>query len=317
MNNRFEHRVRAARFALGLLCALGVAGGCSDSQDGASTAGPVHGPPGGILDVDTSSIGSAGQAGHGAGGKSSQAGSGGGTNGGSTSTGGATNGGATGGASSQAGAGAGGASGGASSVGKLCESNADCPSPLYCRQDPVDYTGHKQCTIDCETSAECEAAFGKDSFCIGARICVDRCQQASDCPAKTQCNSSHWCIRSGPGSGVPRCDGPIFICGGLDATGCLLTAGCIYNSDCNGSSQSCYAFFSAATCASQDGCYWSSSEQHCNGVATSCSGEHSSGSCNGQDGCYWYESCTGSARQCWDLLPAICSTQAGCSLTFD
>lgn len=294
--------------ALGLLSALAATGGCGDSERETpmSESPPAHGPPGGILDVDTNSIGSAGEAGSAAGGKPAQGGSGGAAGNGSGGFGAAAS-----------GAGSGGTNGGASGVGKPCATSADCSPSLYCRQDSLDYIAHKQCTIDCEANSTCEAAFGETSFCIGARICVLACRAASDCPAQTECTASHWCMRSGPGSGVPRCTGPVSTCGLLDASRCQLTAGCIYGSDCSGIAVSCSSLSTSAACARQSGCRWNSADQLCSGVASSCSSMHVSSFCTSQEGCHWSETCTGTARACSALAPSLCSTQPGCSLSYD
>jgi len=308
MKTRIGTQRGTAGFMVALLSALGAAASCGDSQDQASSSVATHGPPGGILEVDTSSITSAGKAGSAAGGGSSQVGQGGAGSGAAPGLAGA--GGADGGAGGSAG-------GGAWTVGKPCESDLDCPSPLYCREDSLDYIGHRQCTVRCGSSSTCERAFGGGSFCIGAGVCVDACDRDSDCPDQTRCDPAGWCMRSGPGSGVPRCTGPILLCAELDPTRCALTPGCLDASNCSGVALSCYSLFTSSSCTSQDGCYWSSSDQRCSGIASSCSGMHSSYFCSSQSGCHWYESCAGTATQCSKHSPGTCTAYPDCFLAFE
>lgn len=205
----------------------------------------------------------------------------------------------------------------AGSLGTACESDADCKSPLLCHSDTEDYIGHKQCTTPCSTSDTCEASFGETSFCIGAGICVRGCLVNSDCTALTLCNDAGWCKRSGPGSGIPKCTGTATPCSLLSGLSCLDSLGCTDSSRCSGISTSCYSLYSSYTCSSQDGCYWSSSSSSCSGSSYMCSSFSSSGSCGLQEGCSWTSSCTGVPLGCDDYTPGTCYTQPGCYTTIE
>src|SRR5688572_4150877 len=149
------------------LVAVSCRGG---GDDGGSSA--VYGPPGGMLEVDAGEM----RAGGGTGGSASSGG-----DGGSSATGGIAGVGASAGSSGSSGAGG---SGGVvvpekAQIGDTCETDADCESPLFCRQDSVDYSGHKQCTTSCIDSAAC-ATYSSGSFCNSAGFCVLGCSTFAD-----------------------------------------------------------------------------------------------------------------------------------------
>jgi hypothetical protein len=164
--------------------ALGALLGCSDDGGGAT----ARGPEGGILEVDNQGIPlgeKGGSSGSGSlGGSGGSSGGKGGT-GGTFTTGGKPNAGPT-------------------DIGKACEDDADCQGGLRCRRDTTNFISHLQCSMFCDTSEQCEN-LDASSFCIGANACVHACNSAADCGPKTRCNSSGWCERKGPGSGVSFC----------------------------------------------------------------------------------------------------------------
>lgn len=276
----------AARAAAPLVALLALS---ACSSDDPSSSGPV-GPSMGIVEIDPTRI-QLGEA-------PSTGGSG---HGGSTSTAGSANGGSPGKSLQK--------------IGKPCETSDDCPTGLFCRYDS-DYIAHKQCTLDCDDSATCEAA-EKGAFCIGAQVCVHACTTQADCGPKTKCGSAGWCERTGPGSGVPYCAGLATPCSLLTGFECTSSSGCRDDSRCSGVAESCYSQFSSFSCNDVEGCYWSSSSESCSGSSRSCSGFSLSSSCVSQPGCNWSESCSGIARSCDETLTALCTTQPGCSLVTD
>jgi hypothetical protein len=199
-------------------------------------------------------------------------------------------------------------------LGKACELDSDCKSPLTCHYDSTDYVAHKQCTLPCESSEFCKGTFGEGSFCIGAGVCVRRCALNTDCPSLTQCIDSGWCMRSGPGSGIPTCTGTATPCSLLSSTACLSTLGCTDSSYCSGVSAGCYSMYSSYSCSSQPGCYWSSYDKDCSGYSESCSSQYSSYSCSNVSGCSWRAACTGIPLACSSLSTASCLSQQGCRL---
>lgn len=285
--------------ATAVCVALAATAGCSsDSGDDSS---PARGPDHGIVEVDPSSIPLGENGGSSA------------SNGGSASS---SKGGEAGGSSRAGSVGSVGGTGpiGApdARIGHQCETSADCPKGLSCHLDLSDYIGHKQCTLSCDADNDC-LSVEKNSFCIGARICVHGCDTTTDCPEKSQCGAAGWCERTGPGSGVPYCDGFATPCGLLGDVRCGSSLGCHDDSQCGGVAQSCYSQFDSYSCSSQDGCYWSTLSKSCSGSARSCSSYSSSFSCESQDGCYFTARCAGTARSCQEIPVALCGTQPGCS----
>jgi len=201
-------------------------------------------------------------------------------------------------------------------LGAPCSSVTDCPASQSCRYDTADYIAHMQCTASCNANSDC-AQFGSDSFCIGAHICVHRCQSDADCVAKTHCNTSGWCERSGPGSGVPYCGGVATSCALLSGLSCTSASGCTDDSRCAGVSSSCYSQFDSYSCTSQDGCYWSTTSKSCSGSSRPCSYYSGQLSCALQEGCYWTGGCTGVPRACEDQFVSLCTNQPGCTVRTD
>jgi len=280
------------------VCVVLVATACSDSGDDSS---PPRGPDHGIVEVDPSSI----PLGENGGRSSSSGGSSNGAKGGEA--GGTSRAGSTAGVGGSAPIGT-----TAATIGQPCETSSDCAKGLACHLDPSDYIGHKQCTLSCNADSDC-LSVEKNSFCIGAHICVHACATAAACPDKSQCGVAGWCERTGPGSGVPFCDGVATPCSLLGGLQCGSSLGCHDDSRCGGVAESCYSQFDSYSCSSQDGCYWSSLSKNCSGSARSCSGYASSFSCESQDGCYFTARCAGTARSCRDVPVALCGTQPGCS----
>lgn len=201
-------------------------------------------------------------------------------------------------------------------LGKPCESDTDCAAPLLCRFDPTDYIAHKQCAYPCAAESDCTSKFGEYSMCIGANICVTKCIVQSDCPAKTQCITSDWCERTGPGSGVPYCTGSALPCGGRTETECFASLGCNENfGTCSGIVESCFSQFSSYGCYSILGCSWDSSTQSCYGSAESCDLMAGEATCGLQPGCSWAPgSCSGTPEACDQVPAALCSESPGCTL---
>jgi hypothetical protein len=296
--------IAGRRTALGGLGLLVACVACAGGDDGASA---VHGPPGGVLEVDAGEM-----SGPGGSGATGAGGAGYGGAGGAGATG------ATGAVGNSGGSGNLGGGGGAEPtvrVGDTCETAADCPNGMHCREDSVDYLAHEQCTAPCSTAAEC-ASLGSDTMCIQAGICVRTCSLDSDCPPLTQCNSSGWCERGGPGSGIPICDGIATPCSSLSDYQCTSALGCSLEGDCSGYPPSCYSQSTNYLCIRVDGCYWSTYYDNCSGSPRSCrlySGQYT---CNGQPGCRWDESCEGTPLDCETVGLSGCDTQPGCQVVY-
>jgi len=309
---RVAHNVQRALIAC---IALAVFAGCSD----AGTAAAPHGPANGIIDVDAGAI-PLGEGGSRAGGGNAAGNNAGGSNAGGSNAGGTSSGGSHVGGGSTVGAG--GSVGGttlppARGVSTPCSLDSDCALPLTCHFDTADYIADQQCTKTCNSDDECTSTLGKDSFCIGARICVHACKSDTDCLAKTHCNNSGWCERGGPGSGLPYCAGTATPCSLLSDLQCTGSQGCVDNAKCGGIASSCYSQFDSYSCSSIRGCYWSTYSKSCSGSAQSCSSQYGSSSCASQRGCYWSGGCTGVADSCEKRFVSLCSNQPGCSLRTD
>ena len=178
-------------------------------------------------------------------------------------------------------------------LGRVCNTDADCPTGLTCNLDPEDWISHRQCSTFCDTSDFCESKFGSHTMCIGANLCVSKCLDDTDCPPTTRCNSNDWCENTGPGSGVPKCTGTPTPCSLLGQFECSGSLGCTWSGDCTGVSSSCYSQYDSYSCTSQEGCYWSSSSSSCSGSSWSCNLFSSQFTCTDQEGCSWRGDCTG------------------------
>lgn len=118
---------------------------------------------------------------------------------------------------------------------------------------------------------------------------------------------------SSSGGGGGSCLGSATPCSLLSLGDCSLALGCFPDGECSGVSSGCYGRIGSYSCASQDGCYWSTSSETCSGVSRSCFGFTNSVSCGGQDGCYWVRTCEGLAWSCSALSSAVdCELQPGC-----
>lgn len=203
-------------------------------------------------------------------------------------------------------------------IGRPCMEDDECESGQTCRVDTTNYVAHGQCTVTCDSGEACESAFGKETMCIGAEVCVARCLTDEDCPEQTECIDAGWCKRQGPGSGVPTCTGVSTPCSLLAGSECSSALGCYDDSSCGGVSESCFSQFSSFSCNDVDGCYWSSSSGgSCSGSSRSCTSYASDFSCGDQPGCRWDEGCGGTASACADLPASLCGSQPGCSLDFE
>jgi hypothetical protein len=200
-------------------------------------------------------------------------------------------------------------------IGKPCETSADCPMGLTCHED-TDYIAHLQCTVRCESETTCEEV-EPGSFCIGANVCVHRCETNADCGPKTRCGTAGWCERTGPGSGVPYCGGVATPCSLLSDFECGAASGCRDDSECSGSARSCSANFDRYSCEDTAGCYWSGLSERCDGSPHPCSTLLTSLSCNRQSGCIWSGGCGGTPRSCDATLTALCTNQPGCRIVTD
>ena len=156
-------------------------------------------------------------------------------------------------------------------LGRVCNTDADCPTGLTCNLNPEDWISHRQCSTFCDTSDFCESKFGSHTMCIGANLCMSKCLDDTDCPPTTRCNSNDWCENTGPGSGVPKCTGTPTPCSLLGQFECSGSLGCTWSGDCTGVSSSCFSQYDSYSCTSQEGCYWSSSSSSCSGSSWSCS----------------------------------------------
>jgi hypothetical protein len=300
---RAERAVRHVQRALVVCVGFTVLAGCGD----ASAPAAPHGPANGIIDVDAGSI-PLGDAGTSSTGGTSAAGTSAGGAGGNHVGGGST-------------AGTGGSLGDttlppARGVSTPCSLDSDCAAPLSCHFDTTDYIADQQCTKTCNSDDEC-TSLGKDSFCIGAQVCVHACKSDADCVAKTHCNDSGWCERGGPGSGLPYCAGTPTPCSLLSDLQCTGSQGCTDDAACGGIASSCYVQFDSYSCSSISGCYWSTYSKSCSGSAEACSSQFGSLSCADQPGCYWSGGCTGVPDSCEKQFVSLCSDQPGCSLRTD
>lgn len=207
-----------------------------------------------------------------------------------------------------------GGGGTSATLGKVCDTDADCPSGLSCHLDTSDWIAHRQCSTYCDQSEECEGKWPA-SMCIGANLCVATCTTDGDCPSPTVCGSNGWCENTGPGSGVPKCAGTPTPCSLLTDLQCAGALGCLSTGDCSGSPGSCSFQSSSYSCSKIQGCYWSSSSSSCSGSASPCSFFLSQLSCNDQTGCYWSGGCTGTAAASCDGISAnLCQYTPGCAL---
>ena len=263
-----------------------------------------------VVDKNGEPIGGDGSGGSGSGGAPNAGGTGGSASGGTSAHGG------TGGVGAAGHGGSGGTSTQPPSmgVGAPCSQSADCASPLSCHFDTEDYIADMQCTVPCTADSTCTNLFGSSSFCIGANVCVRKCSTDLDCAAKTHCNLSGWCERSGQGSGVPYCGGSATPCSLLSSSQCIAAEGCVDDSACTGIATGCYSLFDSYSCSSQQGCYWSTYSNSCSGSAFPCSLSAGSLSCAFQQGCFWTGGCTGVATSCSSEPVSLCTSQPGCTV---
>ena len=212
----------------------------------------------------------------------------------------------------------------AKGLGTACATDADCTAPLACRFDTVDYTADMQCTEPCQSDDACTTAFGKNSLCIGANICVHACTTDADCSAKTHCNIDGWCERTGPGSGVPYCTGAATPCAGQSDSACILSSGCTDNAKCSGLAEDCFDQFDDFSCTGLGGCFWDSVSMSCSGEAQTCDEMFDQLSCSLQIGCTWSGGCTGipdtcdhNFRRCAPTSRGACSKPTDAPLTVE
>jgi hypothetical protein len=89
--------------------------------------------------------------------------------------------------------------------------------------------------------------------------------------------------------------------------------GCLWEGECSGIADSCYAQYSSYSCNRIDGCYWSTYDDDCSGVASSCYSQFTSLGCS-QQGCIWSQGCEGVPSSCdtWHT-ESFCLEQPGCT----
>lgn len=208
-------------------------------------------------------------------------------------------------------------SGAAERLGTACEQGSSCGDGLTCHSDTLDYLSHGQCTKECVSSEDCVAALGASAMCIGAGICVRKCETQNDCPAKTVCGIGGWCARTGPGSGNPYCGGSATPCSLLTEDECWKALGCSLDGSCSGVAPSCYDQATQYMCTTVEGCSWSTYGESCSGSSTACYQMTASYECVGQVGCTWTESCSGvPMRTCGELMVSQCEGTPGCAIVY-
>jgi hypothetical protein len=200
-------------------------------------------------------------------------------------------------------------------IGEICSTATACPTGLDCRFDDVDWISHHQCTTSCAADSDCTAKFGNHTMCIGAGICVSKCLDDTDCPKGTLCSTENgWCENTGPGSGVPKCEGTPTPCD-LLTTECASSPGCTSSGECTGASPSCLSRLSDVTCAELPGCYWNTAYAECEGVSRACSSNFDQVSCIEEPGCSWSATCSGTTTSsCASQSAALCEHTFGCAL---
>ena len=115
------------------------------------------------------------------------------------------------------------------------------------------------------------------------------------------------------GSGL-ACKGSATPCSLLGPSQCATSLGCYEDGECAGSATSCYSLFTMTSCMSQQGCYWSSTNDSCSGSAWSCTMFSGQYSCTDQQWCHWSDGCAGVPLPCEYFGPAECMAQPGCFL---
>ncbi|MDD9932643.1 MAG: hypothetical protein OXT09_03525 [Myxococcales bacterium] len=79
----------------------------------------------------------------------------------------------------------------ASGLGGSCATDRDCQLGLECAY--VAGVIEAQCTASCNATPACQERFGTQSLCLGADLCTRTCEQDTDCPSDTACNTYGWC----------------------------------------------------------------------------------------------------------------------------
>lgn len=201
-------------------------------------------------------------------------------------------------------------------LGLPCESDADCVEGQTCHEDTETYLGHKQCTAPCTYSDECWEAFGLSSGCVSG-FCLPECDGDAECPEGTLCVMGGNCVRTGPDSGNPYCEGTPASCSSLTG-GCGAVPGCsTQGGGCEGDPYPCAANLQANTpalCESIDGCVWYDGIG-CGGYTTGCSA-YGGETCDAHFWCDWTDPVCGGApsTDCLHLSVASCAAVPGCSV---
>jgi hypothetical protein len=85
----------------------------------------------------------------------------------------------------------------ARTLGGSCQSTHECKAGTSCIE--LEGVLRGQCSVNCNSSAACQAQFGAASLCLGADVCARTCDAAADCPENTACNAYGWCERVASG----------------------------------------------------------------------------------------------------------------------
>lgn len=64
-------------------------------------------------------------------------------------------------------------------IGMTCESNENCPEPLFCSRNSPNFV----CSAECSSDSHCISQFGLGFDCVnGETRCARRCDTELDCP---------------------------------------------------------------------------------------------------------------------------------------
>lgn len=204
-------------------------------------------------------------------------------------------------------------------LGASCDSDVDCLDDQFCHFGGRLVVAHNQCATPCDSNEACQAEHGEDSICLGAGvdICVATCQQDSDCPSETFCNSAGWCSRDG--TGIPACVGVAVACNERSGTpeDCRADVGCALTAGCTGTPRTCFMqsleIQSTLDCGTVRGCVFDGSFA-CTGEPESCESQDNADDCVSQPQCAWSDLCEGEALPCEEQPLEACAQNLGCEV---
>lgn len=171
-----------------------------------------------------------------------------------------------------------------------------------CLQDGYSLQGYelaRSCATQPTTLNDCNATVAELVECadLEARFVATRtCEESQLFDAVPECLNEMlvdcrplYVAERGSSQGENVSTGGVFASGGyMPTAGSFATGGVpAPAAECQGVSSSCFSMFSSFSCASQQGCYWSSSSDSCSGFSWPCSSMYSSFGCSSQQGCYW------------------------------